>query len=491
MDQDNRPTPGAPSDDTTSALFVSARKKQLEQQELERRAKEKEEQRLAAEAEVQRLEREVEERRRRAEWEAQNADQEARARQAQTQTYGYQNQPYAQQPYAQQPYAPQPAAPQPAAKQSLFQNKKMLAIIGGGAAAVIILVVVLIIVFSGGGGAVKVDPYTQLDALYEKNGLSFSYPSVWTLGREVDYPVDVAVDSGGTLHKDVKASVRFVEVTEEYLELYYDNDYDYIFAGAKLLDRYVMKTAGGGTYGEYPLEMDTDGGYLISGGTTLTYKTSSGGGEVDIRLGFVPFANRLLLYIIEMPRLKGSEDALTLCDRIAKTGALEPYEEYYNEDGEEMFYDINSSIYFWYPSSWIAVQTAGSSTVYAPITVRQSDDDMANRMLIYNYTPEANEFLAEGGSGLDNLVSEFGSRFLEDAGYYDDDLYNIFYGDVFYNEYGNEVIALYAENDYAYFCFILVKKSADPLIVAAVAIETSDTIVRDAFFDVMDTLDLQ
>ncbi len=49
MDQDNKNTTGAPSNDTTSALFVSARKKQLEQQEADRRAREKEEQRLAAE----------------------------------------------------------------------------------------------------------------------------------------------------------------------------------------------------------------------------------------------------------------------------------------------------------------------------------------------------------------------------------------------------------------------------------------------------------
>jgi hypothetical protein len=78
MAQDNKNTTGAPSNDTTSALFVSARKKQLEQQEAERRVKEKEEQRLAAEAEVKRLEREVEERRRKAEMDAKQADEEAR-----------------------------------------------------------------------------------------------------------------------------------------------------------------------------------------------------------------------------------------------------------------------------------------------------------------------------------------------------------------------------------------------------------------------------
>jgi hypothetical protein len=78
MDQDKKTTSGAPSSDTTSALFVSARKKQLEQQEVERRAKEKEDQRLAAEAEVRRLEHEVEERRRKAEEDKIRAEEEAK-----------------------------------------------------------------------------------------------------------------------------------------------------------------------------------------------------------------------------------------------------------------------------------------------------------------------------------------------------------------------------------------------------------------------------
>ena len=66
------------SSDKTAALFVSARKKQLEQQELERTAREREEKRLAAEAEVQRLEAEVEMRRKKVEEEAQRVDLEAR-----------------------------------------------------------------------------------------------------------------------------------------------------------------------------------------------------------------------------------------------------------------------------------------------------------------------------------------------------------------------------------------------------------------------------
>jgi hypothetical protein len=78
MAQDNENDSGAHSTDATSALFVSARKKQIEQQEAERREKEREEARLAAEAEVRRLEEEVEERRRKTEEEKKLAEEEAK-----------------------------------------------------------------------------------------------------------------------------------------------------------------------------------------------------------------------------------------------------------------------------------------------------------------------------------------------------------------------------------------------------------------------------
>lgn len=126
MEQDTRNKNGAPSSDTTSALFVSARKKQLEQQEAERRAKEKEEQRLAAEAEVQRLEQEVLERKRKAEDESRQVTEEARVKKGKT--------------------ADPKAVPGTPSKKGkgidkALQNKKML-IIGGAAAAVLIIVII-------------------------------------------------------------------------------------------------------------------------------------------------------------------------------------------------------------------------------------------------------------------------------------------------------------------------------------------------------------
>lgn len=73
---DEKKNMGAPSSDETSALFVSARKKQLAQQEEERKRQEEEQKRLAAEAEVRRMEEEVQARKKAAEEEAKRIEEE-------------------------------------------------------------------------------------------------------------------------------------------------------------------------------------------------------------------------------------------------------------------------------------------------------------------------------------------------------------------------------------------------------------------------------
>ena len=200
MDQDNKNTTGAPSNDTTSALFVSARKKQLEQQEADRRAKEKEEQRLAAEAEVRRLEREVEERRRKAEEDAKRAEEDARriaeeARARQAQAASNPDAILGAQPEKKETKLPSmpklpkkivPVATEKAAKAPL--NTKMLAIIGGGV-AVVILIVVLVMTMGGGGDTSQEDEYGYggySEELADGSGYSFSseylsfhYPDGW------------------------------------------------------------------------------------------------------------------------------------------------------------------------------------------------------------------------------------------------------------------------------------------------------------------------
>ena len=173
MDQDNKNTSGAPSDDTTSALFVSARKKQLQQQEAERKAKEQEDQRLAAEAEVRRLEAEVEARRYRAQEEARRVEAEnaEKKRQAEAEAWRIaeearaRNAQAAVNPDAFLGPQPQPRGPKPmpgpkapgaggGAASGFIGNKKLLIFGGGGAVVLIALVVVLVVVLGGGGGSV-------------------------------------------------------------------------------------------------------------------------------------------------------------------------------------------------------------------------------------------------------------------------------------------------------------------------------------------------
>jgi len=226
MEQDNKNASGAPSTDTTSALFVSARKKQLEQQETERRAKEKEEQRLAAEAEVRRLEAEVEARRRKAEEDARRVEAEAaeKMRQAAENASAVAAQPQTYQPV-------RSAAPKPASEggiAALLANKKMLAIIGGALAGVVVLVVVLALAL--GGNKAKT-PYITANGLnisgmfydaddpdtsfsfYEDGSMEFMLgdgslvPGTYSIGGETI----TAITSGITLTFEVKDENTLVD----------------------------------------------------------------------------------------------------------------------------------------------------------------------------------------------------------------------------------------------------------------------------------------
>jgi hypothetical protein len=164
MDQENKTPTGASSSDTTSALFVSARKKQLEQQETQRRAKEKEDQRLAAEAEVRRLEREVEERRRKAEEDARMAEAEAeqKRRQADEEARRIAEEARAKRDMAAQdpdsflgaqqqtPKWQDKSSGTPLKSISIPPISKKLLMIVGGAVGAIVLVIILIIAISSG-----------------------------------------------------------------------------------------------------------------------------------------------------------------------------------------------------------------------------------------------------------------------------------------------------------------------------------------------------
>jgi hypothetical protein len=220
MDQNKKSASGAPSSDTTSALFVSARKKQLEQQEAERRAKEKEDQRLAAEAEVRRLEDEVEERRRKAEEDKVHAEEEAKriaeeARARQTQAaeapdavLGAQS----QKKDIKLPGADILSGLSGGAAAKALPNKKLLIIIGAAVAAV--LAIVILVVALGGNKT----PYLTAGGLdirgifysADAPGDSVSFFEDGTL--EFQY-ADASLDSGKYSIKGETITIKAGETT--------------------------------------------------------------------------------------------------------------------------------------------------------------------------------------------------------------------------------------------------------------------------------------
>ncbi len=163
---ENQNNQGAPSSDDTSALFVSARKRQLAEQEEQRVASEKEAARRAAEEEVRRLEAEVAERKRKAEEDAARIQREEieRRRQAEIEkarieaelqsaanrqyspTYNTHAPPYAQ-------VATGSTIVSKANKNildGLLADKKKLGIVVGAVVGVVILVVLLALLLGGG-----------------------------------------------------------------------------------------------------------------------------------------------------------------------------------------------------------------------------------------------------------------------------------------------------------------------------------------------------
>ena len=503
MSDDRNAQPGAPSDDTTSALFVSARKKQLEQQETDRRAKEKENQRLAAEAEVQRLELEVEERRRKAqedkmiaEAEAVRIAHEAQAKKAMAQTNPNAvlgSQQYAANPAQKAPKAhgmPNATAPSATGTPApgLLKNKKMLMIIGG-AAAVVVIAVVLIIVLSSSGGGVKIDPNMVLGWYYSDYGISLNYPEGWSVFTE-EYPPRVYVQSDYSLD-NLCDTVMFKDVTWEYMDFIYD-DIDPIFAGVLILDDSIEEFSGYGTYDEFSPDslVETWDGWL-SGGTSLS-STTAGGDTIRLYMDFVPSNDGLLLTVIALPeRKRGFDDALALCMRIAATAELYYSPSYDDQTYSEpqVYRDLNSGIFFEHPDGWYVAQASGASTFYVPVVIRPYSDSF-DRMIVYNYTPEFNAFIQDGNSGMDNLLDDFAYRFIEDAGYDYYDMYNVEFSDTISNG-RQEMILLQMEDDEAYFCFYIIKFLSDPQQVAAVVLETRSIDAREDFGLVINTLELE
>jgi len=145
------------------------------------------------------------------------------------------------------------------------------------------------------------------------------------------------------------------------------------------------------------------------------------------------------------------------------------------------YYDTTSKIYFEYPEGWYVSEVTGAQTYYPPIMVKPSADS-SDRMFVYNYTTEYSKFLQDGGSGINDLIDDFATRFITDDGHEIGDLYNIEFSDPWTTDSNYECTKLIAENDVYYFTFYLFKTPAQQ--VGAVAIETKTKSAIDDFIPI-------
>lgn len=330
MDQDKKQGSGAPSSDTTSALFVSARKKQLEQQETERRAQEKEAQRLAAEAEVRRLEAEVEERRRKAEEEKVKAEEEARriAEEARASKEAAAANPDAvlgRQADAKEskgPKIPSFTKPQKTGGTSSgakpAPNKNVL--IFGGIGAVVVIALIIILVVTSGGGAAKIDPEMLLDDAISVEGVSISYPKGW-MGGPVDhndlYGLMITSDYENNGVHDV---LRAFNLTEEYT-VTEENDaaMKEIATGffSFYLESYAITGAEQTSLVSYPFE---DGWGVDA---IYTYTATDTKAQRELYMFFDATAAGTRLGVADIAANKSSADASALMERIFYSSKLE------------------------------------------------------------------------------------------------------------------------------------------------------------------------
>ncbi len=274
MDQKNSSNTGAPSTDTTQALFVSARKKQLEQQEAERLAKEREEERLAAEAEVCRLEQEVAERKRRAQEEAKRVEEESALRREQAELDAKQAEEESARARAAAREAPPPEnGPSPkekapaakdAAKRGGAKPNRLL-LIGGAAAAVIVVVILVVVLGSGGGSAFNTKDFTR--SVSSTDGLTINYPTDWS---NANFEASEGVF---LISEDGLSMVIAVNITDT-LDYAADNGIDAITAVEDLLYEAAGILASGGAITDMVPQLQKSGN-TVQGEASFRYTNGS------------------------------------------------------------------------------------------------------------------------------------------------------------------------------------------------------------------------
>lgn len=384
MDQQNNT--GAPSTDTTSALFVSARKKQLEQQEAERQAKEREAERLAAEAEVRRLEQEVAERKRRAQEEAQRVEQEAaqRREQAQQEAQRVEQEAARRRVQAQQGVqraeqeaamraraAAQPGATPPQAKAAttkagLPKNKLVLI---GGAAAVLIVAVVLIVVLSSGGGA-SYNPQNFNNEISAADGLTLSYPEKWVgdtllsngnglfLKADDDMTALAVMDVTSGLNQAVSSGTDAVTAAEGLLY-----DVAGVFAGGSPVSDMVPQLIKSGT--------------MVQGSAGFRYQDEGGDMQGVAKIESIEGA-RTILMAYAVPEGKSADKQQKACEAILATLMI-------GDPGDSEEYGTEAETPYWETDARFMLYSDGQTGIRAYISTELEGQDEV--MLISNDVP--------------------------------------------------------------------------------------------------------
>lgn len=446
MDQKNSSNTGAPSTDTTQALFVSARKKQLEQQEAERLAKEREEERLAAEAEVRRLEQAVAERKRRAQEEALRVEEEAARRREQAELDAKQAAEEAARARAAAQEAPppssKPAPAQKAAKQARQTGQtrqfeqtgqtgaksNKIALIAGGA-VLLVVAVVLVIVLAGGGGnkANAVNPETFSNYISSEDGLGIRYPGGWT-GETVYESTGLFLQSGD------KQSTVFALSLEDVLQSAAEEGTDALTAVEDTLYLVAgMFAEGGGLSGIEP-NLQKSGG-TVRGDATFYYTADGIPMKGHVNIESKDGVAVLTAYAI--PSEAGVEENTALCEAILGTLSAEhtsgsgeepdapvddgrPYWE--TDDRFTYFYDMYTGL-----SGYIAkdLYDAMQSLDYYDGAV--SSCVVFDRMTLFDYSDGYRSIVGDQGGTLEDVAYLLMEELVASSGF-DMDYINVILG---------------------------------------------------------------
>ncbi len=374
----NQGTPG----DETSALFVTARKKQLEEQEVQRKAAEEEAKRRAAEEEVRRLEAQVAQRKRDAEEESRRIAQEAEERRRKAQEDAVQEERMRAQgapPSAAASAAPAAStatpAPKPAASavakapaQKKMNPMILFGAIGGGVVLIVAVVLIVIFAMPPKSEPALTEPLA-LDATYNQNGYSFSYPTAW----KVDYSEYDSDDLSDTIYvasdylfNDFQDQVNLSDVTD-WMAMYSDDVYDAgVAVLANELNAYQSGTA---DYRDSGVSVSEENGFAY-GMVTAGYTYKDIKFTIYMQLG-ESNGRQILSVIRTMDDSGWADPAYDTCAAIVKSAALtnppraaaepepdpEPdYSHLYDApEGYETFYDPTTGLKLYYVDTMEAV----------------------------------------------------------------------------------------------------------------------------------------